>query len=69
MDTLEAVAWLHGVFRKEKQIDHPQAVTVVQTARTLLGNAVAQLSLDHQKALVKHVNKSLHPLSGASCQK
>ena len=40
-------------------------MAAVQTALTLLGNAAAQISLEHHKALMKHLNKDLRPLAGA----
>ena len=61
MDALGAVAWLHDVLSKEEQVDCTQVVAAVQTALTLLGNAAAQISLERQKALMKH----LRPLAGA----
>ena len=65
MDALGALAWLHDVLSKEEQVDCTQVVAAVQTALTLLGNAVAQISLERWKALMKHLNKDLRPLAGA----
>ena len=69
MDALGAVAWLHDVLSKEEQVDRTQVVAAVQTALTLLGNAVARISLERRKVLMKHLNKDLRPLAGGCCPK